>query len=144
MAQRTSVSVVIAAPRSEVVAIVCDVAGYLEWASDVKSITIDDYDATGRVLQATFRAAAFGRSTTYSLRYNYDDLPNAVHWHQVRGDLMTSMSGRYQFDERDDQTLVTFAMEAELGVPLPGFVKHRAQRRIEQTALEDLKMKAER
>src|SRR5262249_57761947 len=44
---------------------------YPEWAADIKSVSIDRRDDRGRAAQVTFRAAAFGRSTSYTLRYDY-------------------------------------------------------------------------
>ena len=40
---------------------------YPEWAADIKSVSIDERDDQGRATRVTFRAAAFGRSTSYTL-----------------------------------------------------------------------------
>ena len=43
----------------------------------------------------------------------------------------------------DGGTEVTYHLEAELKVPIPGFVKTRAQGRIQTTALRELKSRVE-
>ncbi len=43
----------------------------------------------------------------------------------------------------DGSTEVTYNLEVELRVPLPGFIKRRAQSRIMHTALEELKARVE-
>ena len=50
---------------------------YPEWAADIKSVSVDERDEQGRAAQVTFRAAAFGRSTSYTLRYDYHAAPES-------------------------------------------------------------------
>ena len=54
--------------------VVTDFERYPEWASDVKSATITEHDELGRGGDVQFRAAAMGRSTTYTLRYYYGSI----------------------------------------------------------------------
>ena len=49
---------------------------YPEWAADIKSVSVDERDEEGRAVRVTFRAAAFGRSTSYTLRYDYHGAPD--------------------------------------------------------------------
>ncbi|HLK45967.1 MAG TPA: SRPBCC family protein, partial [Acidimicrobiales bacterium] len=98
----------------------------------------------GRPLVATFRAAAFGRSSTYSLRYDYGDAPHVLSWGMVEGDITSKLDGSYRFEPSDGGgTLVTYQLEVELVVPIPGFVKQRAAQKIQRTALQELKARAE-
>src|SRR5580658_6562245 len=69
---------------------------YPEWAADIKSVSIDERDDQGRAVEVTFRAAAFGRSTSYTLRYDYGGAPSALSWKQVDGDLTRRLDGSYQ------------------------------------------------
>ncbi|MHB8431361.1 MAG: SRPBCC family protein [Acidimicrobiales bacterium] len=41
-----------------------DIAAYPQWAADIKDVTIGARDDEGRPTSVTFRAAAFGRSTS--------------------------------------------------------------------------------
>jgi ribosome-associated toxin RatA of RatAB toxin-antitoxin module len=118
---------------------VVDVESYPTWASDVRSVQIVDRDAAGRPLVVAFRTGAFGRSASYTLRYDYSDAPHSISWSQVDGDITSRMDGRYTFDEgANGTTQVTYELVAELVVPLPSFVKRRAEVKIIRTALDDL------
>ena len=117
---------------------------YPEWAADIKSVTIDERDEQGRALQVTFRAAAFGRSTSYTLRYDYHDAPAEFSWTQVTGDLTRRLDGAYELVAAGDgDTEIAYHLVVDLKVPLPGFVKRRAEGRIMGTALRELKARVE-
>ena len=63
---------------------------------------------------------------------------------QTRGDITSKLDGRYVFDPADGGgTEVTYHLEVEMKVPLPGFIKMRAQSRIMSIALRDLKARVE-
>ncbi|MBA3803583.1 MAG: cyclase, partial [Acidimicrobiia bacterium] len=60
----------------------------------------------------------------------------------VRGDIQRAIDGSYHFDHADGSTQVRYDLSIELVVPLPGFVKRRAEVRILNTVRE-LKTRAE-
>ena len=115
-----------------------------EWANDVKEVEIKERDAEGRPQLVTFRAAAFGRSTTYTLAYDYSEAPHTLAWKLTQGDITTKLDGSYVFDAGEGGTTdVTYHLEAELRVPIPGFIKMRATSRIMATAMRELKARVE-
>jgi ribosome-associated toxin RatA of RatAB toxin-antitoxin module len=117
---------------------------YPEWAADIKSVSIDERDADGRAAQVTFRAAAFGRSTSYTLRYDYSRAPGELSWIQTNGDLTRRLDGSYELTPSGDGgTEIAYRLVVDLKVPLPGFVKRRAEGRIMGTALKELKVRVE-
>lgn len=117
---------------------------YPEWAADIKAVTVDERDDEGRPSRVTFRAAAFGRSTAYTLLYNWDDLPDELSWIQVGGDLTRRLDGNYHLvPAGEDATEIAYSLTVDLKVPLPGFVKRRAEGRIVGTALRELKARVE-
>jgi hypothetical protein len=117
---------------------------YPEWAADIKSVSVDERDEAGRALKVTFRAAAFGRSTSYTLRYDYRAAPDRLSWAQVAGDLTRRLDGSYELlPAGDGSTEITYRLVVDLKVPLPGFVKRRAEGRIMGTALRELKVRVE-
>ena len=86
------------------------------------------------------------RSTTYTLRYYDGSNPLRIAWKQLEGDITRKLDGEYEFlptDETGTQTEVVYHLEADLVVPIPGFVKRRAETRIIRTALEDLRRRVE-
>ncbi len=143
MAQRATESIIVNAAPGVVYGVVVDFLSYTEWVSDLKNITILEYDGAGRGLEVEFRAAAFGRSTTYALRYDYSRAPEQLNWAQTRGDITESLQGQYRFEPEGAATKVTYDLEVELLVPIPPFVKARAAQRIQTQALRELKARAE-
>jgi len=143
MAQRATVSTIVNAPVESVYRVVAAIENYVAWNADLKNITVRERDADGRPLEVEFRAAAFGRSTTYTLRYDYSSAPNTLSWHQTEGDLTESMAGKYRFESMGEQTKVTYDLEVELRVPIPAFIKSRAAHRIQTQALDELKAQVE-
>jgi uncharacterized protein YndB with AHSA1/START domain len=120
---------------------------YRLWAHDLKSVDVRERDAEGRGVLVAFRAAAMGRSTSYTLRYDYAKAPEVLAWEMVEGDLTRKLDGSYVLsgvDGEPDKTEVTYHLEVELVLPLPGFVKRRTKARIIQTALRQLRDYLER
>jgi ribosome-associated toxin RatA of RatAB toxin-antitoxin module len=144
LAELATETMVVGAPPEQCFAVVSDIERYKEWAADIKEVTVLRRDDEGRPAEVTFRAGAFGRSSSNTLLYDYSDAPNRLAWKQIRGDLTSKFDGQYQFDRSPDGgTEVHYTLEVELRVPLPGFIKRRAQSRIMHTALEELKTRVE-
>ena len=144
MTQRATESTLVNAPPPVVYGVVTDFEHYVDWVGDLKRIDVLERDADGRPLEVEFRAAAFGRSTTYTLHYDYSRAPDVLAWHQSRGDLTSSLNGQYRFEPAPGGTLLTYDLEVEMSVPIPSFIKSRAAHRIQDQALRELKSQAER
>jgi len=143
MAETATDTITIAAAPDEVWAIATDLERYPEWAHDVKDVVITSRDADGRPSQVEFRTSALGRSTHYTLQYDYSQAPQSLAWTMVKGDIQRSIDGAYKFEPTPDGgTLVRYDLAIELVVPLPGFVKRRAERRI-LNAIKEMKAFAE-
>ena len=129
----------IAAAPEELWAVLVDFERYPSWARDLKHVEVLERDDEGRGVEVLFRAAAMGRSTTYVLRYDHTEAPNRLPWRFVRGDIMRRLDGEYRFEVVDGGTNVVYELEVELIIPLPGFVKRRAEHKIMHTALDELR-----
>ena len=144
MAEQATERMVVSASPAACFEVVGDVERYPSWAADIKAVHVQERDGEGRPTLVMFRAAAFGRSTSYTLAYDYGDAPRTLAWRQVSGDLTSKLDGSYSFAEADDGgTEVAYTLEVELRVPLPGFIKRRAQSRIMHIALASLKNRVE-
>ncbi len=86
-----------AASPDRIFEIVTDFASYPDWAADLKEVEVKERDAEGRAVSVRFRAAAFGRSTTYTLAYDYDAAPARLSWVQTEGDITARVDGTYEF-----------------------------------------------
>jgi len=143
MAETASDTITIAAAPDTVWAIATDIERYPEWARDVKDVVVTARDSDGRPSQVEFRTSALGRSTHYTLQYDYSQAPQMLAWSMVKGDIQRSIAGAYRFEPTNDgSTLVQYDLAIELVVPLPGFVKRRAERRI-LNAIKEMKAYAE-
>jgi hypothetical protein len=142
MADQTTQRMTIAAPPDRVWGVLVDFERYHQWAPDLKEAVVVSRDAEDRGTEVTFRAAAMGRSTNYTLAYDYSSAPRRLSWRLVHGDIMRRLDGAYVLDAVPGDphaTDVTYDLAVELVLPLPGFVKRRAEARIIHTALEELR-----
>jgi uncharacterized membrane protein len=142
MAETASQTITINAAQDRVWEIAVDFERYPDWAKDVKDVIVRTRDDQGRALEVEYRASALGRSTHYTLVYDYSAAPSALSWHMVSGDIMRTIDGAYHFTSAATGTEVRYDLAIELVVPLPGFVKRRAEVRILNTVRE-LKTRAE-
>jgi ribosome-associated toxin RatA of RatAB toxin-antitoxin module len=143
MADVATKSITIHASAEHCYAVAADFVHYPDWAQDVKETTVRATDDAGRATEVEFRASALGRSTHYTLAYDHTDAPGRLKWQLVKGDIMRAVDGEYTFTVTGPNSCeVVYDLSIELVVPIPGFVKRRAEVRILST-LEELKARAE-
>jgi len=143
MAETATETITIAAPPDKVWEIATDLESYPVWTHDVKDVIVTSRDEEGRPSEVEFRTSALGRSTHYTLAYDYSAAPESLAWSMVKGDIQRSIDGAFIFKALPDGgTHVQYDLAIELVVPLPGFVKRRAERRI-LNAIKELKAYAE-
>ena len=144
MAEEATEHITVAASPELCFSVADDIERYPEWAADIKEVTVHERDDQGRPSLVSFRAAAFGRSTSLTLSYDHRDAPHALSWRLTKGDITTRYDGRYEFTATGDgRTEITYHLEVELRVPIPGFIRMRAQSRIVSTALRELRARIE-
>jgi hypothetical protein len=142
--EQTTERMVVGGTPERCLAVVTDFERYPEWVGDVKDVTVLERDDEGRGSVVAFRAAAFGRSTSYTLAYSYGTSPLGVSWSQREGDITSRLDGSYRFEPTGDgDTTVTYELSVDLRVPIPGFVKRRAEGHIIHAAIRDLKARVE-
>jgi ribosome-associated toxin RatA of RatAB toxin-antitoxin module len=143
VSEQATQQMIIRATPADCFAVVTDFERYPEWAADIKQVSILEQDENGLATKVAFRVAAFGRSTSLALAYDYRDAPRRLSWVQDHGDLTSRYEGSYDFEPSGDDTEVIYHLYVELRVPLPGFIKRRAEGRIMGTALRELKSRVE-
>lgn len=142
MVDQATEQMVVQASPERVWDVLTNFAEYPTWAHDLKEATVVSRDEQDRGLEVAFRAAAMGRSTNYTVRYDYTNAPRVLSWKLVAGDLTRVLDGSYELvtmDDEPDQTEITYHLTVDLVAPLPGFVKRRAEGRIIHTALRELR-----
>ena len=82
-------------PPARVWEIAADVERYPDWVRDVKDVVVRSRDEQQRPSEVEFRASALGRSTHYTLSYDYSQAPDVLAWKMVKGDIQRSIEGAY-------------------------------------------------
>ena len=144
MAEQTEGTIEIEASPSEIVATIADFDAYPEWVDGIKSADVRERGPDGRPAEVAFEFAAMGFTATYTLRYDYEADDRAVRWSTVEASgAVKDVQGSYELEALNGDTEVTYRLQIELGVPLPGFLKRKADRQAIKTALEGLKKRVE-
>jgi ribosome-associated toxin RatA of RatAB toxin-antitoxin module len=140
MADQTTQRMVVHASPERVWELLTDFRSYPVWATALKSATIVSSDDQGRGVEVAFRAAAMGRSTSYTLCYDYSEAPRVLSWKLSQGDITRVLDGSYELvPVAQERTEIVYDLTVDLTAPLPGFVKRRAEERIIHTALTELR-----
>jgi ribosome-associated toxin RatA of RatAB toxin-antitoxin module len=84
MADQATQRATIAASPERLFEVVTDFERYTDWARDLKAVEVVERDEEGRAVEVRYRAAAMGRSTSYTLRYDYADAPRTLPWSSSR------------------------------------------------------------
>lgn len=145
MGEHAEGSIVIEASAAEVMDVITDYEAYPEWA-DVKSASVLQRGEGGLATEVAFEVdvPVLGRAS-YTLAYRYAPGDAGLSWvtREARG-AVSNISGEYLLDELDDgETEVTYRLNVELGVLLPGFVRTQGAKRVIENALERLKQRVE-
>jgi ribosome-associated toxin RatA of RatAB toxin-antitoxin module len=145
MAEQTTSSIVISADPASVMAVISDFASYPVWAQGVKKAEPQPGDSTqaGRPERVYFELDASPIKDAYTLRYHWDE-DHSVTWTLVEGRMLKAMDGAYELDPRPDgSTEVTYRLAVDISIPMIGMLKRKAERRLIDGALKDLKKRVE-
>jgi ribosome-associated toxin RatA of RatAB toxin-antitoxin module len=141
MGQSVTDSTTIDAPAATVFEVIVDLESYPDWAEGMLEAEILSRDDEGRPEQARFKVDARVAEVTYTLRYRYEG--HDVRWTLVEGETVSQLDGSYELTDNGSSTDVRYSLEADVDMPLPGFLKKRATRTILDQGLRGLKRRAE-
>jgi carbon monoxide dehydrogenase subunit G len=138
MADKTSSTMTIEAPRSVVMTVIADFGTYPQWATGVRSAQVLEAGPDGRAKRVRFTIDAGVIKDSYTLGYTWQG-DEQVRWDLVeRGAAISEMSGAYRLDESGTATKVTYELAVGLAIPMIGMLKRRAEKTIIDTALKGL------
>ncbi len=125
-----------------------DVESYPDWIDSLDSVIVESVDDEGRPSQVRFEASGIGRRSSYVLAYDLESAPERLGWSLVTGDLMRAIEGSYRFSDATETagtplTEVEYHLAVDLAIPLPGFVKRRAEDKVLEAALSRFKNRVE-
>lgn len=147
--ERRAASTAVQATIEQCYAVGVNVLSYPSWIESLEQVEIESTDGDGNPARVRFEASALGRRSSYVLAYDLSEGPEVIGWTLVTGDLARAIEGAYRFVdvtevEGDPVTRVDYELSIDLAVPLPGFVKRRAEDKIMEAALRRFKIEVER
>ncbi|GAB7047457.1 SRPBCC family protein [Catenuloplanes indicus] len=145
MADSSTQSIVIAAPAERVAEVVSDFGSYPEWADAFKQVEVLEEYEDGYASQVRFVIDAGVLADEYTLQYEYADDLSRIEWHLVAPSKMQkAQRGSYDITPNaDGGTTVTYTLEVDLSITTIGMIRRKAEKRIMDTALKELKRRVE-
>lgn len=141
MGDRTSATLLIGAPASDIMAVIADVAAYPQWVDHITDVEVLSVGADDLPLEVRFVLDAGVVADDYALAYEWSD--DEVSWHLVRGTSIKALDGSYRLHRVTGGTEVEYALSIAVDVPLLGVFKRKAESVIIGTALNALKARVE-
>ena len=141
MGQRVNDSTNINADAATIFDVITDLEAYPEWADGMLEAEILSRDDQERPEKARFKVDARVAEIEYVLQYRYNG--HDVSWTLAEGETVSQLDGSYELEEQQDSTRVRYTLEADVDMPVPGFLKKRATRTILDQGLRGLKQRAE-
>lgn len=143
MADRTAQTIYIDADPRTVMDVIADIASYPEWVSEYTETEVLETDEAGypKVARLVLEAAVL--RDTMVLEYDWAPDRESVRWSMLSSTLLKSLDGAYRLTPHGTGTDVTYELSVDLLVPMIGLLKRKAERRLTETALKDLKRRVE-
>jgi uncharacterized membrane protein len=145
MAETSTQSITIAAPRARIAEVICDFPKYPEWAASVKRAEVVEEYEDGYASQVRFVLDAGMLADEYTLAYEYAEDLSRIEWQLVAPSrIQKAQEGSYDIEEHPDGTsTVTYTLAVELSIGMLGMFKRKAEKMIMDTALRELKRRVE-
>ncbi|MEZ0363340.1 SRPBCC family protein [Mycobacterium sp. pUA109] len=143
MADKTAQTIYIDADPGTVMDVIADIGSYPDWVSEYTDAEVLETDPDGypKVARLVLDAAVLKDTLVFS--YDWPADRGSVRWSLVSGSLLKSLDGEYRLTPKGSGTEVTYELTVDLAMPMIGLLKRKAERRITDTALKDLKKRVE-
>lgn len=143
MAEKTTQTIYIEADPDTVMQVIADIDSYPEWISEYKEAEVQEKDADGNPKTARLVLDAAVLKDTMVMAYTWPADRQSVSWTLTSSSLLRSLEGSYRLAPKGSGTEVTYELAVDLAVPMLGLLKRKAERRLIDTALKDLKKRVE-
>jgi len=141
--EKTVQTIYIDADPSTVMDVIADIGSYPEWVSEYKEAEVLEADAEGYVKVARFVMDAAVLKDTLVFSYDWPKDRKSVRWSLVSSSLLKALDGVYRLSPKGSGTDVTYELSLDLAMPMIGLLKRKAERRLIDSALKDLKKRVE-
>jgi ribosome-associated toxin RatA of RatAB toxin-antitoxin module len=143
VAEKTTQTIYIDADPSTVLKVIADIETYPDWISEYKEAEVQERDADGYPKTVRFVMDAGVLKDTLVMSYEWPADRQSLSWTLVNSSLMKSLDGAYRLAPKGSGTDVTYELAVDLAIPIIGLLKRKAERRLTDTALKDLKKRVE-
>jgi ribosome-associated toxin RatA of RatAB toxin-antitoxin module len=148
MADRTESRITVDAAPHDVLDVLADFDSYPEWTGAVKQATVEQAYDDGWPQRVRFVLDAGVIKDTYTLAYDWDvagDGTGTVSWTLVQAEqLLRGLDGSYELTAaKGGGTDVAYRRTVDVKIPMLGLLKRKAEKGIVETALTELKKRAE-
>lgn len=123
--------------------VIADIGSYPDWVAEYKETEVLEADAEGYPKTARLVLDAAVLKDTMVLSYNWPADRKSVKWTLVESSLLKGLDGEYRLSPKGSGTDVTYELAVDLKIPIIGMLKRKAERRLTDTALKDLKKRVE-
>lgn len=143
MADKTAQTIYIDADPATVMDVIADIGSYPEWVNEYKDCEVLEADEEGYPKTARLVLDAAVLKDTMVLSYDWPPDHGSVTWTLVESSLLKGLDGAYRLSPKGSGTDVTYELAVDLKIPMIGLLKRKAERRLTDTALKDLKKRVE-
>ena len=143
MAEKTTQTIYIDADPSTVLTVIADIDSYPEWISEYKEAEVQERGADGYPKVVRFVMDAGVIKDTLVMSYVWPEDRHSLSWTLVSSSLLRSLNGTYRLAPKGSGTDVTYELSVDLALPMIGLLKRKAERRLTDSALKDLKKRVE-
>jgi ribosome-associated toxin RatA of RatAB toxin-antitoxin module len=143
VADKTAQTIYIDADPRTVMDVIADIGSYPQWVSEYKETEVLEADEQGYPLTARLHLDAAVLRDTMVLAYVWPADRTSVRWSLVSSTLLKALDGAYILRPKGSGTEVTYELAVDLMIPMIGLLKRKAERRLTDTALKDLKKRVE-
>ncbi|GAB5900002.1 SRPBCC family protein [Mycolicibacterium mageritense] len=143
MADKTAQTIYIDADPATVMDVIADIGSYPDWVAEYTDAEVLETDEAGNPKTARLVLDAAVLKDTMVLSYVWPADRTSVTWTLVSSSLLRALEGEYRLAPKGSGTEVTYELSVDLIIPMIGLLKRKAERRLTDTALKDLKKRVE-
>lgn len=143
MADKTAQTIYMDADPATVMDVIADIGSYPDWVKEYRETEVLEIDADGNPKKARLVLDASVLKDTMVLSYQWPAGGESVTWTLESSSLLKSLNGAYRLSPKGSGTDVTYELSVDLMIPMIGLLKRKAERRLIETALKDLKKRVE-
>lgn len=143
MADKTAQTIHIDADPATVMDVIADIGSYPDWVAEYKETEVLESDEEGFPTVARLVLDTAVLKDAMVLAYQWPADHASVSWSLVSSTLLKSLQGAYRLVPKGSGTDVTYELSVDLIIPMIGLLKRKAERRLTDTALKDLKKRVE-